>query len=191
MKDAFSTSELKDLLGKTRQVIEREAKRKGWRYREEPGQGRGGVVKLWLVESMDEQSRIAMGMRQRTALAVIAGGKAFDVPAVQSRSSDSCRPPLAELPPEQLRKAALKADLVRHYLNAKRDAKRKGFKIEEARDAFITLYNTGVAYTAILAELGETSWKTLERWAVTLKQANYDCAALAERYGHHAKASPR
>lgn len=187
MKDAYSTKELMTVLGKSRQAIEKEADRKGWAFREIPASGRNGKLKLWLVDGMDEQNRIAMGMRQRTALAVITGGKAGIVSAVQDHAPDSCRPPVAELPPEQLRKAALKADLVRHYLNAKRDAKRKGFKIEEARDAFITLYNTGVAYTAILAELGETSWKTLERWAVTLKQANYDCAALAERYGQHRK----
>jgi putative transposase len=194
MKDAFSTEELKTALGKTRQVIERYAKRRGWSYREERGHGRGGTLKLWLVESMDEQTRIALGMRQHAALAVITGGRGGKKAPVVLRpaklpASQVLEPELLlpELPPQKMRKAAMKADLVSHYLTAKERAKRKCLKIEDARDAFILAYNTGVSYPVILAELGRTSWKTLERWAVTLRQSAHDCAALAERYGQHRK----
>jgi len=176
MQDAFCARELAPLLGKTRQSIEEWAGRHGWRYRETPGRGRGGRVKLWLLSSMDEPTRLALSIRrQRDALA------AQESPA----RAPACAAPAPETPPAKLRKAALRADLVLKYLAAKRLAKRRGAPLDAARRGFVTLYNAGASYPAILAELGPTSEKTLERWAVTLRLRGHDCAALVSRAGEH------
>jgi putative transposase len=187
MKDAFSTKELMAELGVSRQAIEKLADRQGWKCRVEPSSGRNGTLKLWRVESMDEKTKITLGMRQRTALAVIPGGKGSRTAPLPASRALEPELLLPELPPEKLHKASMKADLVSHYLHAKACAKRKGQKIEDARAGFVLAYNAGISYPSILAELGATSWKSLERWAVNLRQCGHDCAALAERYGQHRK----
>jgi putative transposase len=188
MKDAYSTQELTDLLGKARQVIERTAKNKDWRYREEPGQGRGGKIKLWLVASMDEQTRIALGKSVRTGLTLIHGSAkpAQDQPLPPS-SIPACQTSDPELPPALLQKAALKSDLVQAYLDAKAWGRKHGRPMSSVRADFVTGYNAGAICASLRAALGETSWQSLERWAVELRRSNYDCAAIAPRYGLHRK----
>ncbi|MFP5257989.1 MAG: Mu transposase C-terminal domain-containing protein [Acidobacteriota bacterium] len=71
------------------------------------------------------------------------------------------------------------------YLEAKAWGRRHGKSMAQCREAFVLGYNAGQICPAIRAQLGETSWKTLERWAVELRRSNYDCAAIAPRYGLH------
>ena len=89
------------------------------------------------------------------------------------------------LPPAALTKAALKADLVKAYLEAKEWGRRHGKPLAQCREAFVLGYNGGQLCPTIRAQLGATSWKTLERWAVELRRADYDCAAIAPKYGLH------
>jgi len=178
MRDAFCARELAPLLQKKRQSIEEWALRHNWRYREQPGRGRHGHIKLWLIESMDEETRLALALRlQRDA-----------VPALPQKTIIQGSPPLPpfpETPPAKLRKASFRADLVLKYLTAKRLAKRRGAPLCDARQGFVTLYNAGASYPAILAELGPTSEKTLERWAVMLRERGHDCGALVSHAGEH------
>jgi hypothetical protein len=61
---------------------------------------------------------------------------------------------------------SLRADLARNYLKAKDLARNQGKTIAQAREAFLFGYNSGAHYPSILAELGPTSWQSLEGWSV-------------------------
>ncbi|GAB6035846.1 Mu transposase C-terminal domain-containing protein [Fundidesulfovibrio butyratiphilus] len=201
MNDTVTAKEIAEALGVTERTIRRRADREHWDCTDQAV--RGGRQRLYPLSSLPAPIQIAVRNISRPALGVIQGGKAASPAAPSSpvppaplatASPEPALPPASragiavpELPPAALSKAALKADLVRHYLDAKEQAKRKGRPLAEATEAFAAFYNSGVSWPVILAALGPKSVKSLERWAVELRRSGYDCATLAERYGLHRK----
>ncbi len=75
--------------------------------------------------------------------------------------------------------------ILKAYLEAKAWGRKHGEPIAKCREAFIRGYHSGKFCQALHEQLGDTSWKTLERWAVELRRADYHCEAIAPRYGLH------
>lgn len=64
IKEAYTTQELAPLLGMSRQGLDKQAKREGWQSR--PRSGRGGGNE-WLVSSMPQELRLAIGYAEKPA----------------------------------------------------------------------------------------------------------------------------
>jgi putative transposase len=186
MKDTATVKQIAEALGVTERSIQRRAEREQWPHERRPGRGGG---KAYHVASLPEPVRIALARQiSRPALGIIQGGKApSTVSAPVSPSPLAVAPPDPALPPAALGKAALKADLVRAYLDAKAWGRKHGKPLAKCREAFALGYNSGQICPTIREQLGPTSWQSLERWAVGLRRADYDCAAIAPRYGLHRK----
>ena len=184
MNDAVTAKEIAAALQVAVMTVTRRANREQWPFEKRSGRGGG---KVYPFASLPEPVRIAVSKHlSRPALGIIQGGK--HMPAVTTcplPPSPLAAPPEPALPPAALTKAALKADLVKAYLEAKEWGRKRGEPIAKCREAFILGYNAGKFLVPLREQLGETSWKTLERWAVELRRGGYDCAAIAPRYGLH------
>ncbi|WP_243310088.1 DNA-binding protein [Fundidesulfovibrio agrisoli] len=104
-KDAYTASELADVLGVSRQAVDARAKRESWESR--PRQGRGGG-KEWLVASMPVATREAIAaamMRQDAPPAA--------VPAVSAPAPAAPASPLATLTEHQRETALARLAFVR------------------------------------------------------------------------------
>ena len=184
MNETVTAKKIAAALGVDPSTVTRRAKKDAW-----PVACRSGLggAKAFLVASLPAPIRIALDRQiSRPALGIIQGGKTMPVvTACPLPSSPLAAPPEPALPPAALSKAALKADLVKAYLEAKEWGRKHGKPLAQCREAFALGYNSGQICPAIRAQLGATSWKSLERWAVELRRADYDCAAIAPRYGLH------
>ncbi|MBF0482807.1 MAG: Mu transposase C-terminal domain-containing protein [Desulfovibrionaceae bacterium] len=181
--DRLTAKNLAKILGVSVQAVSKRAASESWPSEKRHGKGGG---KIFPLTSLPEPIRIAV-KRARSGLTLLPGGQSqAPVPSVSPASIPVApAPPDPGLKPAALARAALKADLVRNYLQAKDWARKHGKTVAKAREAFVVGHNSGALYPAILAELGPTSWQTLERWAVELRRADHDCAALAPRHGRH------
>jgi len=191
-----TAKDIAEALGLAISTVTRRAIKEGWAVAGRAGLGGAkafvkssqGGGKVYPIASLPEPVRIALDRHfslARPALGIIQGGKAAITAATPATA---CPPaPLATaspepaLPPAALSKAALKADLVKAYLEAKAWGRKHGKPMAQCRDAFVLGYNAGRFCPSIREQLGETSWKTLERWALELRRADYDCAAIAPR----------
>lgn len=189
MNDTVTAKEIAAALGVTERSIRRRAERESWECTVKAV--RGGQQSRYPVVSLPEPVRIALARQiSRPALGIIQGGKAASAasPTVAPASMPASPlpvPPEPALPPAALDKAALKADLVKAYLEAKAWGRKHGKSMAQCREAFVLGYNGGQLCASIHEQLGDTSWKTLERWALELRRADYDCAAIAPKYGLH------
>lgn len=169
IKDAYTTQELSKLLGVTvKSTLSRaNSGREDWQSR--PRKGKGGGHE-WLVASMPEETRLAIRTaEEKTALAVYAADRVTRVSSVVTSP--------AIMDDKRRHKALAKADLVRQYLTWQR---RFG-STQAQRDAFITAYLDGV-WPKLLQELGQVSWKSLERWKLEQSRAG-SVLALADKRG--------
>lgn len=189
MNDTVTAKEIAAALGVTERSIRRRAERESWECTVKAV--RGGQQSRYPIASLPEPVRIALARQlSRPALGIIQGGKAATAasPTVASASmpaSPLSAPPEPALPPAALGKAAFKADLVKAYLEAKAWGRKHGESMAKCREAFVRGYNSGAFLAPLHEQLGDTSWKTLERWALELRRADYDCAAIAPKYGLH------
>ncbi len=164
MKDVYTATELGPLLGIAPRNVHEKAKREGWRSR--PRSGRGGGFE-WLVASMPEATRLAVRLAEQKALAATDAS----LPAPLSG-------PVPELDAGRRRKALAKADVLRLYMEWQR---RHGSTVKTKGD-FILAYQGG-AWPEVLAALGpKISWKSLERWKLSLERAE-SVLALADKRG--------
>ena len=181
MNDTVTAKEIAEALQVAVMTITRRAEREQWPFEKRSGRGGG---KAYLVASLPEPVRIALDRHLfRPALGIIQGGKS--TPATTSAAASpaplSTAPPEPALPPAALSKAALKADLVKAYLEAKAWGRKHGKSMAQCREAFVMGYNARQLCPAIREQLGETSWKTLERWAVELRRARTMTAPPSRR----------
>jgi len=107
-KDAYTASELAELLGVSRQAADARSKREAWGSR--PRQGRGGG-KEWLVASMPSSTRDAI------AAAMLAAGPQEAAPALPESSTPSISP-LAKLTDHQRETALARLAFVREIERA-------------------------------------------------------------------------
>lgn len=185
MSDTVTAKTIAEALGVTERSVQRRAAREQWPSQKRSGRGGG---KVYPVASLPAPVQIALHNISRPALGIIQGGKAATtaaIPAAIPPAPLAAASPDVALPPAALDKAALKADLVKAYLEAKAWGRKHGQPIAKCREAFIRGYHSGKFCQALHEQLGDTSWKTLERWAVELRRADYDFTAIASRYGLH------
>jgi len=168
IKSAYSTKELFGLLNvSASSSIVRRASRENWQSR--PRAGRGGG-REWLVDSMPEATRLAI----RTAEEKAALDECKTSAAVPFLPSATVT---AIMDDGRRYKALAKADLVRQYLAWQR----KFGATTTQKDAFITAYKGG-AWPQLFADLGDVSWKTIERWKLEQERAG-SVLALADKRG--------
>lgn len=177
VKEAYTTRELAGLLGFStiRSVLLR-AEREGWQSR--PRKGRGGG-KEWLVSSMPEATRRAIQTaEERRAIEEEAAHNAV-LPAPYVKESDVPVPMKRAIMDDKRRyKALAKADLLGLYM----DWQAKFGSSVKQKQAFILAYQSGT-WSKVLMELGpRISWKTLEKWKLTLRR-NGSVLMLVDRRG--------
>ena len=174
MKETYSTKELVEPLGCSRQAIELRSKREGWEAK--PRAGRGGGNE-WLVSSMPEATQIAIRTAfERKALATCEG---IVSPQDISKTALTSAVMQAVINDKRRYKALAKADLLALYLDWQR---KHGFTVKQKRE-FIQAYLGGV-WPTLLKELGSKgiSWQSIERWKLQQSEAN-SVLALADKRG--------
>jgi len=169
MKDAYTTRELAKIMGVSVQRIHAQAKSESWQSR--PRKGRGGGHE-WLVSSMPEAMRIKILRHEAESAETSPALPAPDAPTLATA-------PVTEAKKD---KALAKADVVALYVEWMKRAP-AGTKAA-ARDNFVLAYQGG-AWPRLLEVLGPSvSWKSLERWKVSLRRRG-SVVSLVDRRGEH------
>ncbi len=167
MKTHYTAQEIADATGHTERAVQLKAKKDGWPV--ETQTGRGGAKHLYPFSALPEDWKIRLSQKR-----LAEESRAVTVPAG----------PRGGLSPQELTKAGLRADLVRHFDEAS-GRPSPGQTAREARAEFVEVYNTGHLYPRLYEALGQTSATTLYRWSKQLRDANYDCLVLADARGGH------
>lgn len=161
--------EISKALNVTKTSVLRRAKKESWAFEEQVI--KGGKAKLFTVEELprDVQMALARGqIKEQLPVAQEAQPKACPLPAGTSA---------------QRKKALYKADLLRLYVHALEKAA-WGEKVQ-ARDSFVSAYNSGLAWPHLFEQLGALSWKTIESWKCLMEANNNDCFCLIDQRGSH------
>ena len=186
MNDTVTAKAIAEALHMAVMTVTRHAKQEQWPFEKRSGCGGG---KVYPVATLPAPIQIALRNISRPALGIIQGGKAATTaatPAVAPASPLATASPEPALPPAALSKAALKADLVKAYLEAKEWGRKHGKAMAEICQAFVLGYNAGNICPTIREKLGKnTSVKSLDRWVLQLRQSDFDCTAIAPRQGLH------
>lgn len=179
---ACNAGKIAEILGISLRAVQKRAKKEAWPHTTD------GRTKLYALDALPESVRIAIiaatsrdavQAEESTALAVAQAApvaRNLRPQAAPVRKSPLADPTLT-IPLKQT--ALAKADLVRLYTEAVRSASNK----LQAKESFILAYSAG-AWPALLEKIGPISWKTLERWKVTLGRQR-DAFQLADRRGMH------
>ncbi|NDY55581.1 transposase [Desulfovibrio sulfodismutans] len=166
MQETYTAREIAEALGLGERAIRKRANKERWSV-QLAGHGKSWRTIAYVAASLPADVRAA-----------IIAHEAQNLPA----SPDPSEPALSEA---QRAKALAKADLVRLYVEALTRAPH-GNKTA-ARDGFMTAYHAG-AWPRLLALLGRTSWKSIERWKLT-SSATGSALRLADTRGGQRVAS--
>ncbi|MBA3028945.1 MAG: DDE-type integrase/transposase/recombinase [Desulfobacteraceae bacterium] len=179
MKETALTGEkIAELKGVGPRAIRKRAQKENWPFAEETC--RGGKVRLYALEALPDDIRLLynkVGMEKAVQGNLPGSAQRHFEPAVIPVGSP-------ELSERQNRVALARADLVRLYLMEKKKAKAERKSKTLAAEDFIAGYNTGLMFPALFETLGQTSVKTVERWALAFKRANHDYTVIADNYGN-------
>ena len=167
--EQVSISEIAAALGVVRTTAVRRSLREDWHFVEEKGPG--GKAKIFTVSKLPKDVRLALAREQAEEL----------LPAVQEERQKSC--PIPTGTRQQRQKALYKADLLRLYIQALEKAA-WGEKVQ-ARDSFMSAYNSGLAWPHLFEQLGALSWKTIEGWKRVMEANGNDCFCLMDQRGSH------
>lgn len=162
---AYTAAEIADIFEITLRAVQKRAKSESWPCSKQ------GRTKLFPLSSLpaDVRAAIASHEARKNAPAVQKSTVPATISAPVVPASIDCG---------RRAKALLKADLVRIYLDWQR---RHGATVD-SKDAFITAYHAG-AWPEILRDFGpQLSWKSLERWKLSLSKSK-NALALADRRG--------
>lgn len=162
MKKTYSTKELAQLLQIAQQNVHGRAKRENWKS--EPRKSQGGGY-TWLFDSMPEKTQYA-----------IRKAELQNAPVGCNEPTNSIQQPKI-LSASKKEHALVKSDLLRLYV----EFQEAHGKRVRSKEKFIEHYNNG-AYPEIFAQLGEVSWKTLERWK-NKQNKSQDYLSLADKRG--------
>ena len=176
LKEAYTAQAIASLLERPVQSINRTAKNQGWQSR--PRKGRGGG-KEWLVSSMPEATRHAIQTAEERRAIEEEAARNAALPAPYVKESDVPVPMKRAIMDDKRRyKALAKADLLGLYM----DWQAKFGSTVKQKQAFILAYQSGT-WSKVLMELGpRISWKTLEKWKLTLRR-NGSVLMLVDRRG--------
>lgn len=165
---SYTTAHIAEALGVTLRGVQKRAKKEKWTY------SRQGRTRLFTLASLPEDVRAALAHSIAHQTLTTAETTALaQTQAAPVRRSNVAGP--LDIP--RKKKALARADLVRHYTHSVRVAANKA----HARQAFMQAYHAG-AWPELLQQLGPTSWKTLERWKVTVQRSG-DAFSLADQRG--------
>jgi Mu transposase, C-terminal./Mu DNA-binding domain./Integrase core domain. len=159
-QDAFSPLELASVMNISRQAISKRANREQWPSRKRSGRG-GGTE--FLFSDLPDDIRAA----------VICTEVSCNNPAPLKTKRKSI-----PIDAKRKAKAAAKLDLVNLYLEW---LARNG-RSTQSRNDFISAYKVG-QWPHLLEAIGpKVSWKSIERWKVTMNTAR-DLSAIADKRG--------
>ena len=187
MKETYPTTEIARAMGITEQAVRKRAEVEGWPYITKKGRGRGGISKEYRYAKLPKDVQKALDLRDLKVM--VEQLPPVNTPQPPALIKEEERP----LTPWQEKEGLARADLVRHY---REDSARNtnGGGLVAAKKLFVQAYNSGQLYPEIFAILKETSYQTLERWAVTAKKAGGNgnlLKALAPRHGDHLRGRRR
>jgi putative transposase len=176
----YTATQIAAALGVSKQAVSYRSRKESWPSQKRKGKGGG---KTFPMSSLPEDVRTAMvtqtargavASEECTALELAKTApvaKRSLVPAV----SKMAQPITLDIP--RKKKALAKADLVRYYTEALAKALNK----EQARIGFMHAYKAR-AWQDLYAQIGDVSWKSIERWKVQLDRSR-DAFLLADKRG--------
>lgn len=197
MKDAYTTQEVVNYFGITRQAVNLRARREGWQSR--PRAGRGGGHE-WLVSSMPEKTRLTLAARVCTSqhqpepcrlsavsgLAASASPRAAERPGAPDaqKGGAGAASSLLSLKGAAKKRAEARAAVV---LAARTFTVNVRLAYTRALDAFAQRYNAGeISVEPWVREvLPEVCRSSLMRWDSRARKEG--AASLAGNYGRHRK----
>ena len=167
LKEAYTAKELSELLGISVKSVLSMADRQQWQA--VPRQGRGGG-------NMFPLATITEGTKAQVMAAVARQVETMPAPVVKSVD--------VVVPDYAWSRAGARYRVVTEWRQVLAKAKAKGGKMEEATEQFLVAINAGLVLPKdVLAVVGEVTRPTLFRWFKTLKSADGDMEALADRRG--------
>lgn len=189
-----SAAALADLLNITVRAARKMAGEKSWPYVEKPGQGRGGIKKLYLLSGLPAsiQARYhACRNNDDSQGADLCPAPNPSAPEGAGPFSHA-RPISPGLSAWQNQVAGARFDLCIAYIKYKETARARknagrsrGRVLGAAAREFCELYNFGVSYPDIHQAIGDVAPSTLEKWARALIRGHYNMECLAPQYGQH------
>ena len=172
LKEAYSSQEIADLLGMTRQGVDYRAIQEGWHKQKRKGRGGGRV---WTASTFPVGMQLAIRTEEERRILTTENALMSPESAIENAMSKAVEK--AILDDKRRYKALAKADLLGLYL----DWQRKHGATVKSKDEFILAYRGG-AWPKLLKEFGErVSWKSLERWK--LQQAKGNIYSLTDKRG--------
>ncbi len=175
----YTAAQIAIALGVSKQAVSYRSRKESWPAQKRKGKGGGKAFQLC---SLPEDVRAAL-------VAEVARGSvaAEECSALElSKSAPLAKRSLAPAPKvanqitldiPRKKKALAKADLVRMYTEALGKSQNK----EQARIGFMHAYKAG-AWQDLYAQIGDVSWKSIERWKVQLDRSR-DAFLLADKRG--------
>lgn len=175
----YTAAQIAIALGVSKQAVSYRSRKESWPAQKRKGKGGG---KAFQLSCLPEDVRAAL-------VAEVARGSvaAEECAALElSQSAPLAKRSLAPAPKvanqitldiPRKKKALAKADLVRMYT----EALGKSLNKEQARIGFMHAYKAG-AWQDLYAQIGDVSWKSIERWKVQLDRSR-DAFLLADKRG--------
>ncbi len=164
--ETITAKEIAEVAGITKRSVHRRSEKERWPYQDGPNRS-----KLFIIAKLPDDIRIRLSKPAEPTLLY---------------SNDRLPVPVGspDLTMRQNKVGLARADLVRMYLAEKKKARLNKQPVCDAAERFIAGYNTGALSPNLFSILKTTSVKTVERWALTFKRANFDYTAIADNYGN-------
>lgn len=94
-KKSMLAIEIAEILGKSRQAVEKQAKKNNWRCEEVGGKARGGKIKRYLIDSLPAEIQTAI--KQKQAAELLAAAQPEQLPSVVKQAKTPARRKLEQL----------------------------------------------------------------------------------------------
>jgi putative transposase len=172
MEKEYTPKEIAEMVGVTRQAIQKRVKTESWPSHKR--QARGGGKAFYLSDLPDDV--------QHKILAEVARDVVAQVPAVRS----SAAPAIVEIPtdaaiPDEAHQSGLDRYRIVHEWRSSvaRSSTTKG----RATEAFLLAYHSGQLMPKVHARMGRISQPTLYKWDKTLRDNGDDYRTLCDKRG--------
>ncbi|KAF5054190.1 hypothetical protein DSECCO2_390740 [anaerobic digester metagenome] len=175
----YTAAQIAAAIGKSERAIQKRATRESWPAQKRSGKGGGKVFQLSCLPE-DIRAALVAEVARGTVAAEECSALELSQSAPLAKRSLAPAPKVAKqitLDIPRKKKALAKADLVRFYT----EALAKSLNKEQARIGFMHAYKAG-AWQDLYAQIGDVSWKSIERWKVQLDRSR-DAFLLADKRG--------